>query len=84
MFADYSNAVLQEETPVIREDALTNYTLEQAETTLTSVARQNAWWRQLILAILGAFAYSLFLAAIVLVLRLAGVDILTVLANATR
>jgi hypothetical protein len=76
-------AVLESEAPEIRGAALTNHTLEQANATLTSVTRQNVWWRQLIVAALGAFAYSVLLAAIVVVLRLVGVDVLTVLANAT-
>ena len=84
MLARYGNAVLEAEAPEIREAALTNHTLEQANVTLTSVTRQNVWWRQLIVAALGAFAYSVLLAAIVVVLRLVGVDVLTVLANATN
>jgi hypothetical protein len=84
MLARYGNAVLESEEPEIREAALANHTLEQANATLTSVTRQNAWWRQLFVAALGAFAYSVLLAAIVVVLRLVGVDVLTVLANATN
>ena len=80
MLADYGNSVLKQAEPAIRENALQNETLTQARRTLTRTEKQGIWWRQMSLAALGAFAYSLLLLALALILRILGVDLLDVLA----
>ncbi|CAL8968545.1 hypothetical protein RHODGE_RHODGE_04595 [Rhodoplanes serenus] len=70
---EFGDQILQEATPEIQRAAIS-----------AEIATSLAWWRQLPTGIASAFAYSLLLVGLTLVLRFAGVDVLGILTAVGR
>lgn len=79
MLTSYSDYLVQQAAPEIREDAINNHVLERTRETLRIIQGQRTVWTQMGTAVLGALAYTLVLIVIALALRFVGIDLLTVL-----
>ncbi|UEM08197.1 hypothetical protein JL101_036195 (plasmid) [Skermanella rosea] len=78
MLSAYAYYVVDQETPAIRESAINNHVLDEATKTLQTVKKQGRWRHQFTAGAVGAFGYTLLLIALALILKLAGVDLLSI------
>jgi hypothetical protein len=76
----YALAAVNAERPHIVHNAIQGRIEEAAK----RVENAGAWWRQMPAGIISAFVYTLLLILLAFVLRYAGIDLLSVLANVGR
>lgn len=71
----YASAVLEAERPLIAREAVTGRIEEAAE----RVEQAAVWWRQIPTGVIAALLYTVLLICVVVALRFAGIDLLSVL-----
>lgn len=76
----YANAAIEKQRPGIVAEAVT----ERMETAARQAEAANSPWKQILVGCASAFAYTVILIAVVIVLRYAGIDLMSILDSAGR
>jgi hypothetical protein len=83
MLSAYAAYVIEQERPGLVEQARQDHLIVLVDERLVEMRAQGRWWRQMVAGVLGAFAYSVLLLILLLIIRLVGVDLVGLVQRAS-
>jgi hypothetical protein len=76
MLSAYASYVIEQASPGLIEQARKDHLIALVDDRLGEMRAQGRWWRQMIAGAMSAFAYSVLLLLLLVIIRLVGVDLM--------
>jgi hypothetical protein len=83
MLSAYASYVIEQASPGLIEQARQDHLIALVDQRLVEMRAQGRWWRQMIAGAMGAFAYSVLLLLLLVIIRLVGVDLMALAQRAS-